>query len=604
MKKFKKSKKIEVQIEKPKNTKIMIRKFVSMLMGEKGVKLAVVANIASSLLYIVMPLVVAVIVDKVVQMSNQVDPGFSFIRLITEIRLPLFILIFIGLSTYVLNFIQERIMARVGESISFKLRQSVTDKLVKLPLSFYDQTQVGELMSKMTSDVDRISDIVVTGFNQFIYAVITIVFGIAILLSINLYMTLVVLILLILCLYATKVISEKNQIAFGVNMATLSELSSTVEEYYTGNIVVKTFNQQDQVVSMIDEKAEAQNAANLKAQFINFSIYPLMRFINQSAFILSAIWGGALAIQGVVSIGMVQAYLQYVTQISEPITQSAYIYNSFQASLASLERIQEILDLDEEVQDDNSDLILQKLHGRVEFEHVEFGYTSDRLLMKDVSFVANPSETIAVVGPTGAGKTTLVNLLMRFYEISAGQIKVDGVNTKDITKKELRSYFGMVLQDTWLFEGTVADNIAYGRPDATRDDVIEAAKQAMCHEFIMKLPEGYETVISSDRSTVSQGQQQLLTIARTILTDPKILILDEATSNIDTKTEIEIQRALNNLMTGKTSFVIAHRLSTIRNADLILVMQSGNIIESGNHETLLAEESFYKDLYNSQFHED
>lgn len=428
-------------------------------------------------------------------------------------------------------------------------------------------------MSMASTDIDKISEILVIGFNQFMLAFFDLICGIVIMLYISPRLTAIVLGVLAVSLITTYFISRANQKAFNKNLATLSEYNALSEELYSGAMLIKAFNTQKASEEKIREANEKQYKAHLKAQFMNYVIYPVVRIINQSAFILSTFIGAIMVIQGKMTLGVVQAYLQYVSQVSEPVTQFSFVVNYLQAALAAVERVSEILDAEEEAVEPENPVVLNHPQGEIEFKHVRFGYLPGKLLMKDVSFVAKANQTIAVVGPTGAGKTTLVNLLMRFYEVDSGQILFDGQSTRGMTRQYLRSLFGMVLQDTWLFRGTVAENIAYGKKDATREQIIAAAKLAQCDSFIRTLPEGYDTVISSEQSVLSQGQQQLLTIARAALANPNVMILDEATSSIDTITEQRIQKALADLMKNRTSFIIAHRLSTIRNADLILVMR-------------------------------
>lgn len=445
------------------------------------------------------------------------------------------------------------------------------------------------------------AEVIITGYNQFIYSILTIIIGIGMLFYIQPYIAIFVVIIMLIGTLLTGVISNVNQSLFHKNFLTLGSLSTLTEETLSGNLIVKTFNKESIFIEKMDQAIDSQYLANRKSQFVNFSIYPTIRFINQLAFILAAFLGGQLALQGVLTVGLIQAFLQYVVQISEPISNSSFVINTFQAALVSIERIQEILETEDEIDEPVDATAIENPKGNITFDHVSFGYTGDTLLMKDVSFEAKQNQTIAIVGPTGAGKTTLVNLLMRFYDISNGQILFDGIRTKDIARENLRKHFGMVLQDTWLFKGTVAENIAYGNDEASREDIINAAKVARCDNIIRKLPDGYDTIISSDDGIISQGEQQLITIARAILSNPRVMILDEATSSIDTKTEKDIQTALATIMEGRTSFVIAHRMSTIKNADLILVMAQGNIIEKGTHDTLLEENGFYSKLYESQF---
>ncbi|MER2175562.1 MAG: ABC transporter ATP-binding protein, partial [Carnobacterium sp.] len=502
---------------------------------------------------------------------------------------------------FICNYFQEYLIASVSEEASLTLRKKLTAKLNKLPLNFYDQTQVGDLLSRTTADADKVANFIVMSFNQFISSIIIVIVGLSLMIYVSGRLSLIIIFMILINIIVTKVISKKNQTLFGDNMYTLGKLSGATEEYYSGNTIIKAFNKQEEVIQKANQLIDEQYKAHKKAQFVNFAIYPIMRSITQLAYISSALMGATLAIQGTLTIGLLQAFLQYVNQISDPITEASYVVNMLQGCLAAIERIYEVLDEENEVPDIQKANVIDNPLGQIEFSHVSFGYNKNQLIMKDVNFIAEPKKTIAIVGPTGAGKTTLVNLLMRFYEINSGSILFDGIDTNTLTRHDLRKQFGMVLQDTWLFEGTIAENISYGKKDATREEVIAAAKKAQCDSFIQTLPEGYDTIISSENNMISQGQQQLLTIARTILSDPKVMILDEATSSIDTKTEIKIQQAIDHLMLDRTSFVIAHRLSTIKNADLILVMDKGNIIETGSHHELLEKDGFYADLYQSQF---
>lgn len=601
-KKLKKPKDEEVSYGKPENTKHALKDFWSLLEEEKAKVIStVISNVISTVLFALVPWITAVAVDGVIEIMSDPMAKNKWIAVQEVIKTPIFYLILIALVNFGLNYYQEYQMAKIGETVSFSLRKKLTDKLTKLPLKYYDNTQVGEILSKATSDIDKISEVIITGFNQFVYSFLTIILGISLLFVINIPMTLIVISVMFIGVIATGIISTINQKLFHQNMITLSSLSNFTEETLSGNLVVKSYNKEQQFIKEMDNHIDTQYKASKASQFVNFSIYPAIRFINQIAFIVAALFGSHLAIQGVLTVGLIQAFLQYVTQISEPITNSSYVINSFQGALVSIERIQQILNLDEDIIYEDNRKTINSPTGTVEFQNVSFGYSSGKLLMKDVSFVAKPKQKIAIVGPTGAGKTTLVNLLMRFYEINSGKILFDNIDTKKMTRNELRRHFGMVLQDTWLFKGTVADNIAYGKEHASREEIIEAAKIAQSDNFIRKLPQGYDTIISSDDGMISQGEQQLLTIARTVLSDPKVMILDEATSSIDTKTEKDIQAAITKVMEGRTSFVIAHRLSTIKNADLILVMDQGNIIEKGSHEELMKQNTFYAKLYKTQF---
>lgn len=597
-----KQKTIVTAYEKPQNTKKAIHYFIKLLDEDRlPVSITVVTNVISTILFALIPWISAIVIDDVIAImqDTSIIDKWNTIRL--TIVLPISSILIIAVVNFILVYYQEFQMARIGETVTLSLRKKLTDKMTKLPLKFYDNHQVGELLSKATSDIDKISEVIITGFNQFIYSALIIIFGIIILFMINLKMAILVFIILLGGSLLTGIISNWNQKLFHNNMMTLSSLSNTTEETLAGNLVVKSFGKEKDFINEMDQQIDAQFKANQRSQFINFSIYPAIRFVNQIAFILAAFLGGQYAIEGLITVGLVQAFLQYVVQISEPISNASYIVNAFQGALVAIERIEAILELDEDVIYPNLQKISEQPQGEVTFSNVSFGYSKNKPLMKNVSFKAKPHQMVAIVGPTGAGKTTLVNLLMHFYEIDHGEILFDGLNINQLSREDLRQYFGMVLQDTWLFKGTVADNIAYGKSEATRDEIIQAAKIAQCDNFIRKLPHGYDTIISSDDGIVSQGEQQLLTIARTVLADPKVMILDEATSSIDTKTERDIQTAIAKVMKNRTSFVIAHRLSTIKNADLILVMNHGDIIEKGTHESLLNNQSFYAKLYQTQF---
>lgn len=591
----------EIDSEKPKNLKKAVHYFFELLMLQKKKTIpAILSNFIGTLAYVSIPLVTAQAIDGLIEAVR--SPGASMMESIrAAITGPLLILLVIAGITFICNYFQEYLIASVSEEASLTLRKKLTAKLNKLPLNFYDQTQVGDLLSRTTADADKVANFIIMSFNQFISSIIIVIAGLSLMIYVSGRLSLIIIFMILINIIVTKVISKKNQTLFGDNMYTLGKLSGATEEYYSGNTIIKAFNKQEEVIQKADQLIDEQYKAHKNAQFVNFAIYPIMRSITQLAYISSALIGATLAIQGTITIGLLQAFLQYVNQISDPITEASYVVNMLQGCLAAIERIYEVLDEENEVPDIQKANVIDNPLGQIEFSHVSFGYNKNQLIMKDVNFIAEPKKTIAIVGPTGAGKTTLVNLLMRFYEINSGSILFDGIDTNTLTRHDLRKQFGMVLQDTWLFEGTIAENISYGKKDATREEVIVAAKKAQCDSFIQTLPEGYDTIISSENNMISQGQQQLLTIARTILSDPKVMILDEATSSIDTKTEIKIQQAIDHLMLDRTSFVIAHRLSTIKNADLILVMDKGNIIETGSHHELLEKDGFYADLYQSQF---
>ena len=469
-----------------------------------------------------------------------------------------------------------------------------------MPLRYFDTHKTGEVMSRVTNDLEKVSAAMQEGLPQFVSSVFTILFAAAVMLSLSPGLFLVVLLSLAVSMVATGYVSTLAQRAYGENLASVGALTGKVEEVYAGNRVVKLFNQQERVLAEAEALNRRQYRAQRAAQFADFAIYPTIRALGQLGFIATAILGGGMALKGAITLGTAQAFLQYVNQISEPVTETAYVLTSLQAAIAGAERVFALLDEEEERPDGDGSTegIAQ---GQVVFQGVRFGYTPGKPLIKGLDLEVRPNEMVAIVGPTGGGKTTLVNLLMRFYELDGGAITIDGQNIADLPRREMRRRVGMVLQDAWLFEGTVAENIAYGKRDATREEIVAAARAACCDHFIRTLPQGYDTLLSGEVAKVSQGQMQLLTIARAMLTDPAILGLDEATSSVDTRTEVEIQRAMARLMEGKTSFVIAHRLSTIRNADLILVVRDGDIVERGSHAELLKRGGFYASLYRSQF---
>lgn len=499
------------------------------------------------------------------------------------------------------NYIPQYILAGVSQKLTLSLRESISGKLNRLPLRYYDTHKKGDILSRVTSDLEKVADTLQEGLTQFISAVITITGAFVMMLSISPSLTLVALLTIIVSMTAAVLISMKTNRYYAKNQSALGELNANIEESFTGNSLIKAFNLQEEMIKNNDELNEKLRKTSLNAQFITYAINPLIRLLGQIGYVVIAVRGAMSVISGTISIGEVQAIFQYINQISEPVTEMSYTLNSLQAAIASVERVYQIEDELEELPDATNEVLLPTPRGNVSFEQVRFGYSDDKILMENIDFRIQAGSQIAVVGPTGAGKTTLVNLLMRFYELQGGRITIDGVNIRDMNRKELRSILGMVLQDTWLFNGTIAENIAYGYEDASMEEIIGAAKAARIDHFIRTLPQGYQTILDDELTGISVGQKQLMTIARVILANPAILILDEATSSVDTRTEVEIQKAMNHLMKGRTSFVIAHRLSTIRDADLILVMREGTIIEQGTHEELLARNGFYAELYQSQF---
>ena len=585
-----------------KNFKKAVSNFLSLL-GERKLPflISVVANIISTILVVAIPWTSAVAIDDIVKILNDntiIDKWSAVFGFLIK---PVSLLGIIAVSIFALSYLQEYISAILGEEVAQSLRVKLSRKFTKLPMNFFDTNQVGDILSKLTTDIEKVAEVIGSSFTRFVYSFLIMILVIIMLFTINAKLTLLVLAILLISIVVTYYVSKLTQKIFSQDVKSLSELSSLTEEALTGNLVVQAFNKQEDIITSIDESIEKQYAAAKTLEFTIFSIYPSIRFITQIAFVTSAVMSAILVINGHLTLGLAQAFLQYITQISEPVTTSAYIINSLQNALVSVERVYDILELPEEKELSEDTHLLDNTKGQIVFENVSFGYSKDKLLMKNVNFTAKAEQMVAIVGPTGAGKTTLINLLMRFYDVNGGRILFDGVDISKVTRKELRANFGMVLQDTWLFKGTIAENIAYGKPDATREEIIEAAKLAKCDSFIRKLPQGYDTIITSENGMVSQGEQQLLTIARTILPNPKVMILDEATSSIDTKTEKDIQTVISQLMKGRTSFVIAHRLSTIRNADLILVMKDGDIVEQGSHDELMKVNGIYANLYNTQF---
>ncbi len=520
---------------------------------------------------------------------------FHYIATVLLILLGLYVISAIFL------YIQQYVMAGVAQKTMYTMRKEIDEKLSRLPLRYFDTKTHGEIMSRAINDMDNLSTTLQQSITQVIVSAVTLIGVIVMMLTISPLLSLIILLTLPLSLLVTMGVAKRSQQYFRDQQRSLGELNGHVEEMYTGHKIVKAFGREQEAMEEFDRRNQKLYEAGWKAQFVSGIIMPVMRFIGNIGYVFVAIAGGILVTQNALAIGDVQAFIQYAQQFTQPITQLANFANVIQSAVASAERIFELLDETEEIPDATDAIELKQPQGAVQFEHVRFGYSEDAILMEDMNIDVHPGQMIAIVGPTGAGKTTLVNLLMRFYEVNGGAIKVDGVDITNIKRDSLRKTFGMVLQDTWLFEGTIHDNIAYGKENASDDEIIRAAKAAYSDHFIRTLPEGYGTILNSEASNISQGQKQLLTISRAFLADPEILILDEATSNVDTRTEIQIQRAMAELMKGRTSFVIAHRLSTIRDADLILVMNHGTIVEKGTHTELLEQNGFYADLYNSQF---
>lgn len=502
-----------------------------------------------------------------------------------------------------MGLLQQLIMTRVSQKTVYQLRNDLKAKMNRVPIKYYDTHSNGDIMSRAINDMDNISGTLQQSLTQLLTSVVTFVGILWMMLSISWQLTLVALLTVPLSLIVVVIIAPKSQKFFSIQQNSLGLLNDQVEETYAGHTVIKAFNYEDEAITEFEKENEVLYEVGWKAQFISAMIMPMMNFIKNLGYVFVAVLGGIKVANGNMTLGNVQAFLQYTTQFSQPITQMANLMNTIQQMIASAERIFEVLD-EEEMVDDESNIAPISTPDKIIFDHVQFGYDADELLMTDFNLNVPAGDMIAIVGPTGAGKTTLINLLERFYDVSGGSIKLDGKDTRDITREELRSRFSMVLQDTWLFTGTIYDNIAYGRKDATEEEVIQAAKAAHADEFIRRLPDGYQTILNEEASNISQGQRQLLTIARAFLADPEILILDEATSSVDTRTESLIQNAMGRLLKGRTSFVVAHRLSTIRDADNIIVMNHGEIVETGNHDELMEKDGFYAELYNSQFSEE
>lgn len=503
--------------------------------------------------------------------------------------------------TWIFYYLQSYLMANVAESLNLELRKQIAQKLNRLPLRFFDQNKAGEILSRVTSDLDKIAEVLQTGLLKMIVAIGTVIGSLIVMFYYSVPLTCIFLIFMIISVIITQIVAKKNLRCATQRQETIGELTGIVEEYYNGRNVIKAYNHESQSQEQVAAAAEKNRIANKKADFLTNCVNPLIRLLTRLAHVVIAIIAGNAMLNGTMTVGVVQAFFQYINQTSEPLTEASFMINSLQGALASAKRTFELLDEEEEIPDPEHPAVVEKAKGKISFQQVSFGYNPGQLLMKNISFTAKPGQKIAVVGSTGAGKTTLVNLLMRFYEVNGGKITLDGVDTSQMTRSGLRKNFGMVLQDTWLFSGTVAANIAYSKPDATRKEIVAAARAAKVDYFIRTMPRGYDTLLDNEAANLSAGQRQLLTIARVFLCDPPVIILDEATSSVDTRTEVEIGKAMKKLMDGRTSFVIAHRLSTIRDADTILFMEHSNIIEQGNHQELLAKKGAYAALYYSQF---
>ena len=591
------------KIEKAKNFKGTMNKLLQYLKPYKlSIIIVIIFAIGSAAFIIVGPKILGKATTKLFEgLVDKVTgvPGaaidFGYIGNIVLLLLGLYI------ASTVFAIIQGYIISGVAQKVSYNFRKEIDEKINRMPLKYFDKTTHGEVLSRITNDVDTVSQTLNQSMSQIITSVITIIGVFIMMLSISWQMTLVALLILPVSMILIMGVVKRSQKYFKSQQEYLGHVNGQVEEIYSGHNIVKAFNKEEEEVEKFEKVNDTLYHSAWKSQFLSGMMMPIMMFIGNIGYVAVSILGGWLAVKRTIAVGDILAFVQYVRNFTQPIAQVAQIANVLQSTAAAAERVFEFLEEEEEAPESENPVKLQEVNGEVTFKDVQFGYNPDKIIINNFSAHIKPGQKVAIVGPTGAGKTTIVKLLMRFYDINSGAICIDGHDIKDFTREDLRSMFGMVLQDTWLFNGSIMENIRYGRLDATDEEVIEAAKAAHAHSFVKTLPNRYNMELNEEASNVSQGQKQLLTIARALLADPKILILDEATSSIDTRTEVLIQKAMENLMEGRTSFIIAHRLSTIRDADLILVMKDGDIVEQGNHEELLKAGSFYASLYNSQF---
>ena len=587
--------------EKAKDFKGTMKKLMAYLSAYKiGIFFVIVFAIGSTIFNIVGPKILGKATTEIFKGLVRKVSGGSGIDFdkITHIVLTLLCLY---LTSAVFSFVQGYIMTGVSQKLTYRLRKEISEKINRLPMNYFDKQTHGEVLSRITNDVDTLSQSLNQSATQVITSTTTIIGVLIMMLSISPLMTVVALLILPVSMGLISVIVKRSQKYFMSQQEYLGHVNGQVEEIYGGHNIIKAFNKEEDVIATFKRDNDILYTSAWKSQFLSGMMMPIMQFVGNLGYVGEVILGGYLAMKGTIQVGDIQSFIQYVRSFTMPIQQVAQVANMLQSTAAASERVFEFLEEKEEDQTVEKPVCIDKLEGSVSFDHVHFGYNPDHTIINDFSVDVKPGQKVAIVGPTGAGKTTMIKLLMRFYDVGSGSIKVDGHDVRDFNRDDLRKMFGMVLQDTWLFKGSIEDNIRYGRLDATHEEVVEAAKAARAHRFIQTLPGGYQMELNEEASNVSQGQKQLLTIARAMLADPKILILDEATSSVDTRTEIQIQKAMDQLMKGRTSFVIAHRLSTIRDADMILVMKDGDIVEQGNHEELLAQNGFYAELYNSQF---
>ncbi|OCA96692.1 ABC transporter ATP-binding protein [Clostridium beijerinckii] len=591
----------EISVERAKDTKKTLKRLMKLLINQKWKLIVVIFFAILSLAFtMVSPLIFSEAINTIYDgIKNTSSSNYFNIRFDIIMKLAL-MLLGIYLLSFISNYIQQYIMASVSQSLVLSIRKKVSEKLTKVPLRYYDTHKKGEVLSRISNDLERVSDTLQSGLMQFITAVLSIIGAVIFMISIDWILALIAIFIIIMGITVTSMFEKRSINYFTNRQESLGIFNGQIEEYFTGQMEVKVFNMEEDIIKAVEISNEKLYLDEKKAQFITYAINPLIRLINQVGYVVIAIVGAIFAIQGRLSIGIIQAFFQYVDQASEPLTEAAYIFNSMQAAIASAERVFEILDEVEEEVDIKDNKVISNPKGSIEFKNIMFGYGKE-ILIPGVDLKVNSGEKVAIVGPTGSGKTTLINLLIRFYDLNSGKIEIDGIDIYSLKRSDLRDLFGIVLQDSWLFDGSIKDNISYGREGADLSEIKVAARLAEIDDFIRALPRGYDTVLSDENSSISQGQKQLLCIARVILANPTILILDEATSSVDTRTELKIQNAMDNLMRGRTSFIIAHRLSTIKNADKILVMDKGIIVEQGTHKELLAKGGLYNKIYNSQF---
>lgn len=587
--------------EKPKDFKGTLKKlFKSMSHYKIPMIIIIVFAIASTIFSIIGPKILGNATTEIFnglisKLSGGAGINFGKIGSILLFLLGLYIL------SAIFSYIQGFIMTNISQKYTYNLRKQVSEKINRLPMGYFDTKTNGEVLSIITNDIDTMSQSLNQSATQLVTSIVTLIGILVMMFSINVVMTLVALLILPITAFVTMKIIGKSQKHFKNQQEYLAHVNGEVEEMYSGHSVIKVFNAEKKMINQFEEDNQMLCQSAWKSQFLSGMMHPIMNFIGNVGYVMVAILGGFYAIKGKITVGNIQSFISYTRNFTDPIIELAQVSNMLQSMIAASERVFEFLEAEEESVVVDNPLSIEGIKGNVEFKNVEFGYNPNEIIIHDFNAKVKQGQKIAIVGPTGAGKTTMVKLLMRFYNVNNGEILIDGKNITDFNRSDLRHIFGMVLQDTWLFGGTIMENLRYGKLDATDDEVIDAAKAAHVHHFIQTLPDSYHMELNEETNNISQGQKQLLTIARAILADPKVLILDEATSSVDTRTEILIQEAMDELMKGRTSFIIAHRLSTIRNADLILVMDHGDIIEQGNHEELLAKNGFYANLYNSQF---